>query len=135
MRIQTLLFLAYWFFFSLALQQSLTVFCSFLENLSSSIHFLYFLCCRIEVTKDFCALQIQCIVSLNLLIKVCKGKVTNIFNQEELVDFESPYKLLNSLPSCPDYLACPHNRKGVYSLYLGFNFPRNEDNVFLQNSP
>ena len=53
--------------------ECIAVLCCFLENLSSSIHFFYFLCCRIEATKDFCALQIQCIVSLNLLVKVCNS--------------------------------------------------------------
>ena len=58
-----------------------------------------------------------------------------MLNYEELVDFEFPYKLMNSLPSCPDYTACAHKRKGVHSLYLGFNVLRNDYNVFLQNSP
>ena len=44
----------------------------------------------------------------------------NIFNQEELVDFEFPYKLWNSPPSCPDYPACPENRKGVYVHMVAF---------------
>ena len=33
---------------------------------------------------------------LSSLVKVWKEKMTNTFNQEELVDFEFPYKLLNS---------------------------------------
>ena len=54
-------------------------------------------------------------VSVSTSVKVCKEKVTNIFNYEELVDFEFPYKLLTSPPSCPDYLACPHNHERVYA--------------------
>ena len=50
----------------------------------------------------------------------CKEKVMNIFNQEELIDFEFPYKLWNSPPLCPDYPACPHNCKGVYGHMVAF---------------
>ena len=35
-----------------------------------------------------------------------------MLNYEELVGFEFPYKLMNSLPSCPDYTACPPSVKG-----------------------
>ena len=44
----------------------------------------------------------------------------NIFNQEELIDFEFPYKLWNSPPLCSDYPACPHNCKGVYGHMVAF---------------
>ena len=42
-----------------------------------------------------------------------KGKVTNIFNKQESVDFVLPYKLLIFLPPCPDYPSCRYNREGV----------------------
>ena len=61
-----------------------------------------------------CLPHLVYIVPFSSLVKVCKEKVTNIFNQEELVDFEFPYKLLTSPSSCPDYPACPHNCEGVY---------------------
>ena len=48
------------------------------------------------------------------LVEVCKEKATNIFNWEELVDFEFPKKILTFPPSCPGFPACPHNREGVY---------------------
>ena len=34
--------------------------------------------------------------------------------EEELVDFEFPCIFFNSPPCCPDYPACPHNRKGQF---------------------
>lgn len=36
-----------------------------------------------------------------------------MINYEESVDFELPYKLFSSMPSSPDYPACPYNREGV----------------------
>ena len=89
---------------------------SFLENLTSSIHYMQFLCCQItenvwknsgfwKVTKDSYALiqiyrlitDLQLVVSFKFFrVTFSKGEVANIFNKQELVDSVSPYKRLIS---------------------------------------
>ena len=43
--------------------------------------------------------------------------MTNIFNQQYLVDFVFPYKLLIFPPSCPDYPSCRYNH-GTFAFCL-----------------
>ena len=52
-------------------------------------------------------------VSLSSLVTIFKGKVTNIFNKQEIKDFVLSYKLFIFSPSFPNYPACPRNRKWI----------------------